>query len=135
MGGLLEPLDGPGHRLVVARRHEVGSHSPGDEAAEPLRVAGDQAEEDPTAEGEADGVHLALGREHGGHAGVQVGVGGRVVRLGRVAVAEQVDGDGLAAGVGQQVDPPGLPPVAFERRREAMHEENGLRPHRGSVLV
>ena len=78
------------------------------EALEPLgaaRVARRSSRD--RAEREADDVDRPVGQGVD-DAGGQVGVLGRVVRLRRRAVAEQVDADHLAAGVGEQLGEPAL---------------------------
>ena len=49
------------------------------------------------------------------------------------AVPEQVHPDDLMTFLLQKVDPAGLAPVALERRREAMHQQDGEIGHRGRV--
>src|SRR5205085_189214 len=71
-------------------------------------------------------------REAFGDVALEVGVGGRVVGLLRFAVAEDVDGHGRAAGVGQEVEPAVLPPRAGRRGGETVQKDNrGLIAHGG----
>ena len=66
---------------------------------------------------------------------LECGVGGGVVGLLGLAVAEQVDADHLPALLLEKVDPAGLAPVALKRRRKAVHQQHREIGHRGRLAA
>ena len=53
-------------------------------------------------------------------------IGGRIVELGRFAVAAIVERDDTPAGAGQCRDPAGMNPIGRGVRRKAMHQDDRL---------
>ena len=100
------------------------AHTTHHETAEGVGPNRGHAEQQPGAQGEADGVDASIRREERRQVRLESDVLGRIVRFGRRPVTEQVGADDLSTGVGEQVHPSGLAPVAPERRGEAVHEEN-----------
>ena len=91
------------------------AHAADHDAAERVRPAGGDTEQHPGAQGEADGVDYSFWREEHRQVGLESDISGRIVRFGGRPVTEQVGGDDLPAGVGEQVHPTWLAPVAIER--------------------
>ena len=108
--------------LVVALE-QVAPDARQHDALEQLGPAGGQAQRRDRAEREADDVDRPVGQGVG-DARRHVGVLGRVVRLGGLAVAEQVDADDLAAGVGEQLGEPALAPRRLERPAPPVDEDD-----------
>jgi hypothetical protein len=123
-------LDGGGDDLVSLGAEQVGTDPRHHQAREPGRVLHGQGEQHPGAHREADGIDRA-GRQGLGHEPLEVGVGRRVVGLGCGAVAEQVDGHRVPAGVAEQVEPAVLAPGAGARGGEAVDEDDGRIGHEG----
>ena len=107
-------FDGTGNWLGIPAPEQVGAHTADDDLAEPLRVAGGDAEQDPGTEGEADGVEFTLWGHRGLNAGLEVGICGGIVRFVGLAVSEQVRADDFTPGFGEQIGESGVPPVPLE---------------------
>jgi len=121
--------------VAPAGLEDVPAHPEGDDPPETAGPVGGQAEQQPGPEGETDGVEgaVAAGQPLGDVA-LEIGVGGRVAGLVGRAVAEDVDGHDLPAGVGQQVEPAVLAPGAGRGGGEAVEEYDGdRRGHLGPV--
>ena len=94
------------------------------QAAEPRGLRGGQAQQHVRSGGEADRVEHVVLVDSRRDAGLHLLVLGRVGGLGRGSVAEQVDRDRLPAGVGEQVEPAGPPPVVFGRGGESVYQQH-----------
>ena len=129
MVGDTSALDGLGNRIGGLFTEEVGADAADHDAPEAPRPIGGQREHDARAEREADRIHLAFAGKDLYDPLFEGAVRGGVVRLRRLAVPEEVDRDDLASGIREEVDPARLPPVALERRREAVDEQDGLGAH------
>ena len=114
--------DDASRHLVVALEH-VAPDARQHEPAEATRLGDRSPQQGVRAEREADRVDGPVG-ERGDDAIGEVGVGVWVVRLGRCAVAEQIDADHLPPGVGEQVGEPRSLPRGGERPAPSVHEHH-----------
>ena len=122
LGRALDPGEDPRRGRVVALEDvapDAGEH----DAMEAVRGSDRRPQQRQRAEREPDRVDRVVG-ERGDDPGGQVGVLRRVVRLGRGTVAEQVDADHLAAGVGQQGGEAAALPRRRERAAPPVHEDH-----------
>ena len=108
---------------------EVRPDTADHDAPEALGNPAGQLQQGGRAEGEADGVDLPVGGQGLADAGGQVGVGLGLVRLGRRAMAEEVDPDHRATGVLQEGLPARSLPGGGERPAPAVDQDHRFGAH------
>ncbi len=116
-------------QAVGVLAEEVRADTADHDAPEALGHPAGQLQQGGCAEGEPDGVDLPVAGQGLADAGGQVGVGLGLVRLGRGAMAEEVDPDHRAAGVLQEGLPPRSLPGGGERPAPAVDEDHRFRAH------
>ena len=120
--GPLDSGEDASRRRIVAL--EDVSPDPGEhQALEPVRGGDRGPQQRQRAEREPDRVDRTVG-QHFEDPCCQVGVLGRVVRLGSGAVTEQVDAEDVTAGVGEQGGEATALPGRRERAAPPVHEDH-----------